>query len=112
MLHCFGKVGARENVLVKANKLEPLELENLRGRFETIYVQEELQAEREKVQILLRTPADEARHRLAQVDARLAERRRELSRMFEFVGSCHPPTVLPEGTFDRPHDNPRPPFPR
>src|SRR5207302_3605936 len=104
MLHDFGKVGVRENVLVKANKLEPLELENLRGRFETIYLQEELQAEREKVEILLRAPADEARHRLAQVEARLAERKRELSGMFEFVVSCNRPTVLPEGTFDRLHD--------
>ena len=48
LLHDFGKVGVRENVLVKANKLEPLELENLRGRFETIFVQEELQAERRR----------------------------------------------------------------
>src|SRR5947209_11795805 len=62
LLHDFGKVGVRENVLVKANKLEPLELENLRGRFETIYVQEELLAERQKVDTLLRCPPDEGRH--------------------------------------------------
>ncbi len=104
MLHDFGKVGVRENVLVKANKLEPLELENLRGRFELVYVQEELQAERQKLQILLRTPGDESRQRLAEIDARLAERKRELSSMFEFVVSCNRPTVLPEGTFDKLHD--------
>ena len=104
MLHDFGKVGVRENVLVKANKLEPLELENLRGRFETIYVQEELQAEREKVRILLRSKSDESKQRIAEVERRVAARKRELSSMFEFVVSCNRPTVLPEGIFDKLHD--------
>jgi HD-GYP domain-containing protein (c-di-GMP phosphodiesterase class II) len=101
LLHDFGKVGVRENVLVKANKLEPLELENLRGRFETIYVQEELAAERSKVQMLLSTPPDEGRARIAAIDAQLVTKRRELSEMFEFVLSCNKPTVLAEGHFDR-----------
>ncbi len=104
MLHDFGKVGVRENVLIKANKLEPLELENLRGRFETIYVQEELKAEREKVRLLTRGPKDEAKQKIAEVDRLLQARKRELSSMFEFVVSCNRPTVLPEGIFDRLHD--------
>jgi hypothetical protein len=79
-------------------------LENLRGRFETVYVQEELQAERQKVEILLRSPGDDARQRIAEVDSGLASRKRELSAMFEFVVSCNRPTVLPEGTFDKLHD--------
>jgi HD-GYP domain-containing protein (c-di-GMP phosphodiesterase class II) len=101
LLHDFGKVGVRENVLVKANKLEPLELENLRGRFETIFVQEELLAERQKVEVLLRVPPDEGRARIAEIDRKLAERRKELSSMFEFVISCNRPTIMPEGSFDR-----------
>ena len=104
LLHDFGKVGVRENVLVKANKLEPLELENLRGRFETIYTQEALHAEREKVDALLRHPPDEAKGRIAAIDRRLEARRKELSSMFEFVVSCNRPTVMAEGTFDKLHD--------
>jgi len=104
LLHDFGKVGVRENVLVKANKLEPLELENLRGRFETIFVQEELQAERQKVDILLRHPPDEAKARIAGIDQELAARRRDLTQMFEFVVACNRPTILPEGTFDKLHE--------
>lgn len=104
LLHDFGKVGVRENVLVKANKLEPHELENMRTRFEAVYVQEELAAEREKVGALLRGPSDEARQRVAEIDARLDARRKELSSMFEFVISCNRPTILPEGSFDRLHD--------
>ena len=101
LLHDFGKVGVRENVLVKANKLEPLELENLRGRFETIFVQEELVSERQKVAALLRCPPDEARGRLREIEEQLALRKKELGAMFEFVLSCNRPTILPEGSFGR-----------
>jgi HD-GYP domain-containing protein (c-di-GMP phosphodiesterase class II) len=101
LLHDFGKVGVRENVLVKANKLEPLELENLRGRFETIYVQEELAAERAKVQALLSLPPDEGRAQIASIDTQLTVKKRELSEMFEFVLSCNKPTILAEGSFGR-----------
>jgi hypothetical protein len=91
----------RENVLIKANKLEPWELENLRGRFETIFVQEELLAEKQKVDALLRNPSDEGRQRVAEIDARHAARKKELTNIFEFVISCNRPTILPEGSFDR-----------
>jgi HD-GYP domain-containing protein (c-di-GMP phosphodiesterase class II) len=101
LLHDFGKVGVRENVLVKANKLEPWELENLRGRFDTIFVQEELQAERDKVTALLRGPPEESRRRVAEIDARQAERKKDLTNQFEFIISCNRPTILPEGSFDR-----------
>ena len=101
LLHDFGKVGVRENVLVKANKLEPLELDALRGRFETITVQEELLAERAKVRALLETPRDEAQGRLAEIDARLVARKIELVSMFDFVLSCNKPTILAEGSFGR-----------
>jgi HD-GYP domain-containing protein (c-di-GMP phosphodiesterase class II) len=101
LLHDFGKVGVRENVLVKANKLEPLELENLRGRFETIYVQEELASERLKVQMLLSTPGEGSRERIIAIETQLVAKKRELSEMFEFVLSCNKPTVLAEGHFDR-----------
>ena len=101
LLHDFGKVGVRENVLVKANKLEPLELENLRGRFETIFVQEELGAERQKVDALSRLTKREARQRIAEIDRKVTKRKKELTNMFEFVVSANRPTILPEGTFDR-----------
>ena len=100
LLHDFGKVGVRENVLVKANKLEPDELEILRGRFETLLAQEELNAERRKVQVLLEKPK-KAKALMAEIDGQLDARRRELTGMFEFVLSCNRPTILPEGTFDR-----------
>ncbi len=100
LLHDFGKVGVRENVLVKANKLEPGELETLRARFETIFVQEELRIEREKVSLLL-SGAHDVRDRLALLDGELETRKRDLSGMLEFILGCNRPTILPEGSFDR-----------
>ncbi len=101
LLHDFGKVGVRENVLVKANKLEPLELESMRGRFETIFASEELAAERKKVALLLEHGRSQGRGLLLGVDAQLIARKKELNEMFEFVISCNRPTILPEGSFGR-----------
>jgi HD-GYP domain-containing protein (c-di-GMP phosphodiesterase class II) len=100
LLHDFGKVGVRENVLVKANKLEPGELDTLRARFEMVLGHEELEAEKRKVKLLLSRPRDGPRV-VAEEDARLAARRRELESMFQFILACNRPTVLEEGTFDR-----------
>jgi len=101
LLHDFGKVGVRENVLVKANKLEPLEFESLRSRFETIVATVELSAERSKVALLLEHGRQKGRALLAGIDQRLSLRRKELDEMFDFVISCNRPTILPEGTFGR-----------
>ena len=100
LLHDFGKVGVRENVLVKANKLEPGELEALRNRFETLFVQQELAAEREKVAALI-AGGPETREKLAAIEAALAASVRELHEMLEFILGCNKPTLLAEGSFGR-----------
>ena len=100
LLHDFGKVGVRENVLVKANKLEPGELETLRARFETIYVQEELKASQQKV-AMFQAGEPNLLDRLAAVDQALEVKKRELSGMMEFILGCNRPTLLPEGDFAR-----------
>jgi len=100
LLHDFGKVGVRENVLIKANKLEPGELDTLHARFEMVLAHAEIESERRKVQLLLQRPRDAVRI-VADEDARLVERRRELEGMFQFILCCNRPTILEEGTFDR-----------
>jgi hypothetical protein len=60
----------------------------------------EIEAEKRKVQRLMQHPRDAARI-VADEDARLAERRRELEGMFQFILSCNLPTVMEEGTFGR-----------
>jgi HD-GYP domain-containing protein (c-di-GMP phosphodiesterase class II) len=90
LLHDFGKVGVREHVLVKANKLYPHELELLRARFDLI---------RATVEI------ERLRARLEGRELRESEERaRELDGFWEFIQACNRPTVLSEGSFDRLHE--------
>jgi GAF domain-containing protein len=65
LLHDFGKVGVRENVLVKARKLYDDEHELIDQRFDLIRRDLEADAERRKVQALLDSPRDEAKARFA-----------------------------------------------
>ncbi|RCK79444.1 MAG: Chemotactic transducer-related protein [Candidatus Ozemobacter sibiricus] len=101
LLHDFGKVGVREEVLVKAKKLFPWELENLRARFR--YLRKALEADfwhdcyqqlrargREAFDLML--PALEANYQ-----TQLAE----LEEILEFLLVANEPTVMEEGNFHR-----------
>lgn len=81
LLHDFGKVGVREHVLVKADKLYPHELELLRARFD-----------------LARAGVENARLR-ARLDGRpeadLADQAAELDALWDVVLASNRPTVLP-----------------
>ncbi len=100
LLHDFGKVGVRENVLIKANKLEPHEFEALQSRFDAILLEAQLEAERKKVRLLGERPGDHAAV-IGEVDAELTARVAELRATFEFILTCNRPTVLAEGSFER-----------
>lgn len=102
LLHDFGKVGVREHVLVKANKLEPGELDSLRARFDSMLLQEELNFERRKVSWLLEHASD--REGLLALEVQYQRRLGELREQFEFVLACNRPTILPEGSFERLHE--------
>lgn len=84
LLHDFGKVGVREHVLVKADKLYPHELQLLEARFEHARQAAEI--------AMLRGRIDEATWRAK--DA-------ELGDMLEFIRRCNRPTVLEASGFDR-----------
>ncbi|HEU4383946.1 MAG TPA: HD domain-containing phosphohydrolase [Anaeromyxobacteraceae bacterium] len=87
LLHDFGKVGVREHVLVKANKLHPGDLDLIRARFDL--VRATLEAERLRARLEGRPE-----------DGILASRA-ELDAFWEVVAACNRPTVLPEGSFER-----------
>ncbi len=81
LLHDFGKVGVREHVLVKADKLHPHELELVRARFD-----------------LARATLENARLRArleGRAEAALAEQARELDALWDVVVASNRPTVLP-----------------
>jgi HD-GYP domain-containing protein (c-di-GMP phosphodiesterase class II) len=101
VLHDFGKVGVREEVLVKAKKLYPQQLEVVRERFNFVRKSIAEQHSQAKLQYLLEKGREEYLSRLPEFDREAAERLREMDEYFEFILKCNEPTVLPEGNFER-----------
>jgi HD-GYP domain-containing protein (c-di-GMP phosphodiesterase class II) len=97
LLHDFGKVGVREDVLVKANKLYPAQLSLLKQRFE--YAEKAWEAETlRRVLALIRSGADVAM--IQAEEAKLLSRRAELDRDWGVIESANRPTVLSGGSFE------------
>lgn len=104
LLHDFGKVGVREQVLVKQKKLYPSDLAIIRHRFQFLLQRTDLQFERERAQYLWehgRANYDEA--------VRLLDRARDASRgslttYLDAIVRANEPTILPEGTFEELHE--------
>jgi HD-GYP domain-containing protein (c-di-GMP phosphodiesterase class II) len=98
LLHDFGKIGVREDVLTKAKKLYPHELELVRQRF--AFVMRTLEAEllAKKLHAIERgaSGAD-----LVAIDDELKRRRAELQAALGVVEEANEPTVLAAGNFKR-----------
>jgi HD-GYP domain-containing protein (c-di-GMP phosphodiesterase class II) len=104
LLHDFGKVGVREQVLVKQKKLYPWDLDIIRHRFAYLLQSQDLQFERERADYLARHGEknyDEAAGRLEQMRR---TRREELQRFLDAIVRANEPTVLPEGSFEELRD--------
>lgn len=97
LLHDFGKLGVREELLLKAEKLYPAELEAIRSRFAQAELTALLDAERARTAYLVTHGSrgyEAARDRIEE-----ARRMRvaELSQGLALVESANRPSVLPEG---------------
>jgi HD-GYP domain-containing protein (c-di-GMP phosphodiesterase class II) len=101
LLHDFGKVGVREDVLVKAKKLYPLQIDLIAHRFDYLYKEMEASKEREKVRILLEMDRPEALDRIASLEEEYRIQRAKIESGFQAVLQANEPTVLPEREFDR-----------
>jgi HD-GYP domain-containing protein (c-di-GMP phosphodiesterase class II) len=99
LLHDFGKVGVREEVLVKAKKLRPLQFFRLLDRFNYIRRDIEARLAQQKVEALLALSRKEAAARLLALDAEAARLLAELDRYAEFVVRANEPTILPSSDF-------------
>jgi HD-GYP domain-containing protein (c-di-GMP phosphodiesterase class II) len=101
LLHDFGKVGVREEVLVKAEKLYPAQMGVIAHRFDYLLKDLEARLEREKSQALLEFERAEALSRMASLEQEYSLRRADLENAYRAVVQANVPTVLPEGEFDR-----------
>lgn len=97
LLHDFGKVGVPENVLVKANKLYPAQLDALKQRFDYAEKAWEVEALR---QILQLAHAGAGPAALRAEEERLQARRAQLQRDWALIELANRPTVLPGGSFE------------
>jgi HD-GYP domain-containing protein (c-di-GMP phosphodiesterase class II) len=100
LLHDFGKVGVREQVLVKQKKLYPHDLSLIRHRFAYLLQSADLSFERARTEFLLacdRGAYDAEVERLTRVRE---EERSHLQRCLDAIVKANEPTVLPEGTFE------------
>jgi HD-GYP domain-containing protein (c-di-GMP phosphodiesterase class II) len=103
LLHDFGKVGVREEVLVKAKKLYPLQFSRLLDRFDYIRRDTQARIAEQKVELLLgqlRKKEAEARARLKLLDDEGNRLIAELDRYAEFITRVNEPTILPSSEFE------------
>jgi HD-GYP domain-containing protein (c-di-GMP phosphodiesterase class II) len=101
LLHDFGKVGVREEVLVKARKLYPAQLDLIKQRFQ--FVKRSMHAEslEKRLKYVLEKGRQEFLAALPKFDAELADQFAELDAYLTTVLASNEPTVLPEGSFER-----------
>src|SRR6476659_5929368 len=97
LLHDFGKVGVREQVLVKEKKLYPQDLDLIRHRFAYLEQRTELEFERARAELLLACGRSGYDAGLAQLDCERRARRAELARFLDVIVQANEPTVLAEG---------------
>ncbi|MBM3273624.1 MAG: GAF domain-containing protein [Candidatus Sericytochromatia bacterium] len=99
LLHDFGKVGVREEVLVKAKKLYPWHSDLVKSRFE--YLRKALEAEHSAKQLdyILEHGREEflAQHHLFKGD--YEKQVEEIDRFIKVVLEANEPTVLEDGNF-------------
>ncbi|MBM4195139.1 MAG: GAF domain-containing protein [Gemmatimonadetes bacterium] len=100
LLHDFGKVGVREQVLVKQKKLYPSDLAIVKHRFQYLLQRADLQYERERAEYLFNYGKERYEHVLAELDSVRMAKRSELQRYLDSIVQANEPTILPEGKFD------------
>jgi HD-GYP domain-containing protein (c-di-GMP phosphodiesterase class II) len=101
LLHDFGKVGVREPVLVKAEKLYPFELEVLKARFEVAKARLETDGFRRQLSVLASRGAEAAAQVADEERRRFVALATDLDEMLAFALACNKPTVLARGGFER-----------
>ena len=100
LLHDFGKVGVREPVLVKANKLYDHNMDAVLARFRFIKKTIENEYLHRKLSLAL-TLGREAAVEIALLDEEMGRRLTEIDNELRFVLEANKPTVLPSGGFER-----------
>jgi len=100
LLHDFGKVGVREQVLVKAKKLYPLQLELIKQRHHFVRRTAEREFWRKRSEFLETHERKDYEPFLRALEAEHAREVAALDGFLDAVLSANEPTVLPAGRFE------------
>src|SRR6266850_1533080 len=100
LLHDFGKVGVREQVLVKAKKLYPLQLDLIRQRHHFVRRTAEREFWRKRAEFLERHERREYEPFLRALEEEHAREIAVLDGFLDAVLNANEPTVLPAGRFE------------
>lgn len=100
LLHDFGKVGVREQVLVKARKLYPEQMQLVKQRFDFVRRTAEAESNRKRLDFILEQGREKYLASLPSFDNELKDRLEELDRYFQTIVTSDEPTVLPAGNFE------------
>ena len=103
LLHDLGKVGVRENVLLKSKKLYPQQFALLQQRFDFVRRSLQYEALQKKYALAKAQGEAAAAEAIAKIDLELIAALKQLDDYFALVTQCNEPTVLAEGDFDRLH---------
>ena len=101
LLHDFGKVGVREEVLVKAKKLYPAQLDLVKQRFQFVKRSVEAEVSKRRLEYILEKGRDEYLQKQPEFDSDQADKIKVLDAFFETILKSNEPTVLPEGQFEQ-----------
>lgn len=96
LLHDFGKVGVREEVLVKQNKLSPVLGAQVKARFALIRVMLRLEASEARAQAIAEKGRDGAAANIEAIDSKLEADLARVARYWEAVQEANVPRVLDE----------------
>jgi HD-GYP domain-containing protein (c-di-GMP phosphodiesterase class II) len=100
LLHDFGKVSVREQVLVKEKKLYPHDLELIRHRFAYLLQRADLEFERYRADFVLARGRDGYDEMVARMEEERRTHHAELRCHLDAIVGANEPTVLPEGSFE------------
>jgi len=100
LLHDFGKVGVREEVLVKAKKLYPSDLGFVRHRHAFIRRTAEREFWRKRAEFLESHGKQGYDGFIKELEAAHQQELQELDRFLEIVLQANEPSILPDGSFE------------
>jgi HD-GYP domain-containing protein (c-di-GMP phosphodiesterase class II) len=94
LLHDFGKIGVREDILVKAKKLYPFQLDLIGWRFDSVERLAQNKHLRAELETSRQDGIDPAT--VAEIERRLEAELDQFRRWFEAIATANEPSVLPE----------------